>query len=191
MAPCGGQARSRTCSRAFSLVELLVVLFVIVLMTSLATLGLNSGSREREIESAVRGLMGVAGYALDEAQFTGRDIGLRLQRDTAGRAWRTQWLERWPDGWRRPQTARDVWESQYFGAGITPELTLEGRPVNLEEGDDAVVGPPLVFYASGETVPGELVWRDRDSGELLWRLRWDLLGRFTLENARGPVDDDG
>jgi prepilin-type N-terminal cleavage/methylation domain-containing protein len=88
-------------SRAFSLVELLVVLFVVVLMTSLATLGLSSGSRDREIESAVRGLMGVGAYALDEAQFSGRDHGLRLVRDATSGGWRTQWLERWPGGWRR------------------------------------------------------------------------------------------
>lgn len=176
-------------SRAFSLVELLVVLFVVVLMTSLATLGLNSGSRDREIESAVRGLMGLGAYALDEAQFSGRDVGVRLLRESAADGWRTQWLERWPGGWRRPETARDVWESQRFDAGVTPELTLEGRPVALDADSDADDGPPIVFYAGGETAPGELVFRDRDSGDVLWRLRWDLLGRFTLENARGPVDE--
>lgn len=176
-------------SRAFSLVELLVVLFVVVLMTSLATLGLNSGSRDRDIESAVRGIMGVGGYALDEAQFSGRDYGLRLVHDAASDSWRTQWLERWPEGWRRPETARDVWESRRLGDGVMPELMLEGRAVALagtQAGPDA---PPIVFYASGETAPGELTLRDRETGAVLWRLRWDLLGRFTLENADGPLDD--
>lgn len=177
-------------TRAFSLVELLVVLFVVVLMTSLATLGLNSGSRDRNIEGAVRGLMGVGAYALDEAQFSGRDHGLRLVNEVASGGWRTQWLERWPEGWRRPETARDVWKPQRFDPDVSLELTLEGRPVALVLDDDAAEGPPIVFYASGETAPGELVWRDRDSGEILWRLRWDLLGRFTLENGRGPVDEE-
>lgn len=176
-------------SRAFSLVELLVVLFVVVLMTSLATLGLNSGSRDRELESAVRGLMGVAAYALDEAQFSGRDHGLRLVRDAASGIWRTQWLARWPEGWRRPETARDVWQAQRFAAGVSPELTLEGRTVALDVDDEEREGPPIVFFASGETTPGELVLRDRENGNVLWRLRWDLLGRFTLENGQGRVDE--
>lgn len=177
-------------SRAFSLVELLVVLFVIVLMTSLATLGFNAGSRDRGIESAVRGLMGVGAYALDEAQFSGRDHGVRLVRDAASDTWRTQWLERWSGGWRRPQSAMDVWEPQQFAADVSPELTLEGRPVALDGDNAEADGPAIVFYASGETAPGELVFRDRASGDVLWRLRWDLLGRFTLENGRGLVDGD-
>lgn len=177
-------------SRAFSLVELLVVLFVVVLMTSLATLGLNSGSRDRDIESAVRGVMGVGGYALDEAQFSGRDYGLRLVHEAASDSWRTQWLERWPEGWRRPETARDVWQSRSLGEGVAPELMLEGRSVALAGTDVEPAAPPIVFYASGETAPGELTFRDRESGDLLWRLRWDLLGRFTLENADGRFDDE-
>jgi len=176
-------------SRAFSLVELLVVLFVVVLMTSLATLGLNSGSRDRDIESAVRGIMGVGGYALDEAQFSGRDYGLRLVHDVASDSWRTQWLERWPEGWRQPDTARDVWESRSLGEGVMPELMLEGRDLTLAGTQAEPDAPPVVFYASGETVPGELTLRDRETGAVLWRLRWDLLGRFTLEHANGRPDE--
>lgn len=171
--------------QGFSLVELLVVLFVIVLMTSLATLGLSSGSRDRDVEGAVRSLMGVGAYALDEAQFTGRDIGLRLRRDTGADSWYAEWLERWPGGWRHPESARDVWSAQRFAPGVIPELSLEGRAVTLEREGDA---PAIVFFASGETTPGEMTWRDRDSGDVLWRLRWDLLGRFTLENDTGTRD---
>lgn len=176
-------------SRGFSLVELLVVLFVVVLMTSLATLGLNSGSRDRQVEAAVRGVMGVAAYALDEAQFSGRDYGFDLVHDPASDIWSTQWLERWPEGWRRPETARDVWAPSRFGVGVTPELMLDGRTVTLREATGEGNAPPVVLYASGETAPGELTLRDRDTGNVLWRLRWDLLGRFTLENAGGRVDD--
>jgi hypothetical protein len=35
-----------------------------------------------------------------------------------------------------------------------------------------------VFFASGETQAGELLWRARDDGALLGRLQWDALGRF-------------
>jgi len=38
-------------------------------------------------------------------------------------------------------------------------------------------------------VPGELTLRDRETGAVLWRLRWDLLGRFTLEHANGRPDE--
>jgi type II secretion system protein H len=172
----------RSRARGFSLVELLVVLFVIVLVTSLATLGFGTGSRERELDDALAALSGVFAYALDEAQYTGRDIGLRLHRDGVGAPWRSEWLERWPEGWRAPQSARDVWRAQVFPEGVEPELTLEGRAVAL---DSAVAdGPAIVLYASGETTPGELVWREVDSGDRVGELRWDLLGRLQREDTR-------
>ena len=35
--------------------------------------------------------------------------------------------------------------------------------------------------------PGELDWIDQRSGDLLYRLRWDLLGRMTLmPNGQEP-----
>ena len=47
--------------------------------------------------------------------------------------------------------------------------------------------PQVVFYASGETTPGSMELRDEDSGELLWRLEWDLLGRFeVLRDGEAP-----
>lgn len=168
--------------RGFSLVELLVVLFVVVLVTSLATLGFGTGSRERELDDALATLSGVFSYALDEAQYSGRDIGLRLYRDAAGTVWHSEWLERWPEGWRPPQSARDVWRAQTFPEGVEPTLTLEGRAVALERA--VADGPAIVLYASGETTPGELVWRDTGTGERVGELRWDLLGRLQREEER-------
>ena len=37
-----------------------------------------------------------------------------------------------------------------------------------------------MFYASGETTVGSIDVRRRADGELLWRIQWDLLGRFTV-----------
>ena len=55
----------------------------------------------------MRNLADVAAYALDEAQFTGRDYGLLLQRDViAGEVvYRYEWRERTGQGWRRPPVA--------------------------------------------------------------------------------------
>ena len=46
-----------------------------------------------------------------------------------------------------------------------------------------------MFYASGETTVGAIDVRRRDSGELLWRVEWDLLGRFEVLR-RGEAEDD-
>ena len=46
--------------------------------------------------------------------------------------------------------------------------------------DEEAATPQVIFYSSGETTSGAIDVRRRSSGDLLWRLEWDLLGRFEL-----------
>ena len=55
----------------FSLLELLVALFVVVIITSLVTLSVNSGGEDIELDATVKSLADVSSYALDEAQLRG------------------------------------------------------------------------------------------------------------------------
>lgn len=168
----------------FSLLELLVTLFVVVLVTSLVTLTVGSGGQEIRLEAEVRNLADVASYALDEAQLTGRDFGLLLQRvDDAGETlYGYRWRERLPEGWRAPPGGKDVFTARQFPAEIELQLQLEDIPLaelDLADSEEELT-PQVVFYASGETTPGSLELRRRDDGELLWRVQWDLLGRFEV-----------
>ena len=47
----------------------------------------------------------------------------------------------------------------------------------------------LIFYSSGETTPGIMTWVDTESGEVLWELEWDLLGRLSLRR-KGLADEE-
>jgi hypothetical protein len=46
-----------------------------------------------------------------------------------------------------------------------------------------------VTWAGGEMTPGYLEWLDVRTGDLLYRLEWDLLGRMRLL-PRGGADDE-
>jgi general secretion pathway protein H len=177
----------------FSLLELLVALFVIVLVTSLVSLTLNSGGREIELEARVRNLADVAAYALDEAQMTGRDYGLLLQEEVVDgeTLYSYGWRERFAGGWRPPESGKDVFAEQFLPAEFELQLQLEDSPFregSLAENPEEAT-PQVVFYASGETSVGSIDVRRRDNGELLWRVEWDLLGRFTLL-PRGEEPED-
>ena len=88
----------------FSLLELLVTLLVIVLATSLVTLNVGSGGRDYDIENRMRDLAAGASYALDEAQFTGNDVGLLLWSgdSVGGTVQGYAWRERREGRWREP-----------------------------------------------------------------------------------------
>jgi general secretion pathway protein H len=170
--------------RGFSLLELLVTLIVVVLITSLVTLNVGSGGRGIQLEAQLSNLVDVASYALDEAQMLGVDYGLvlyQLNRD-GEQLYGYSWRERRPEGWRVPvELAPD----------LELRLELEGVPLAdlaLQDGGDEAT-PQVILYASGETTAGAIDVQRRDSGELLWRLEWDMLGRFSLL-LRGEPEED-
>jgi general secretion pathway protein H len=180
--------------RGFSLLELLVALFVIVLVTSLVSFNFTSGGQDIRLDSTVRNLASVASYALDEAQMTGVDYGLLLEEDQQEGVLRYgySWLERDIDGWREPTSGKELFAAQYFEPGIALELELEDAPVvelSLEDNDTEIIRPQVVFYASGEATVGAINVRQLDNSDLLWRIEWDLLGRFDLLR-RGEISDE-
>ena len=181
--------------RGFSLLELLVALIVVVLFTSLANLTVTSGGQDIQLQSTVYNLADVAGYALDEAQMTGVDYGLLLREDQeAGETiYSYQWLERGLDGWDIPVSGKELFAEQTLPPGIALELELEDAPlVELSQDDSEVeiIRPQVVFYASGEATAGTINVFQVEDGELLWRIEWDLFGRFdVLRRGEAEVED--
>ena len=176
----------------FSLLELLVTLFVVVLVTSLVTLNITSGGRDIQLDAEVQNLADVAIYALDEAQMLGVDYGLYLQRsEQDGQLlYGYTWRERRPEGWRAPVSGTDIFATRYLPPEVELQLILEDvAVVELPlAGTEEDPTPQVVFYASGEATAGAIELLRRDTGELLWRLEWDLLGRMRMLR-RGEESD--
>jgi prepilin-type N-terminal cleavage/methylation domain-containing protein len=191
MTPSPGEQSLR--QGGFSLLELLVTLIVVVLITSLVTLNVGSGSRDIQLEAQLRDIAGVAAYALDEAQMLGIDYGLLLYQeyDDGQTLYGFGWLERRQEGWRQPDSGKDIFAAGLLPAEVELELELEGVPLESLslEAESEQATPQVVLYASGEVSAGALLVRSRASGELLWRLEWDLLGRFELLR-RGEPDEE-
>jgi type II secretory pathway pseudopilin PulG len=167
----------------FSLLELLVTLIVVVLITSLVTLNIGSGGRDMRLEGQLRDLAGSAVYALDEAQMLGLDYGLLFYKEwvEGQTVYAYSWRERRPQGWLEPATGKEIFADGQLPVDVELSLELQGAPLeelSAGEVNDAV--PQVIFYASGEVADGALDVRRRSNGELLWRLQWDLLGRFEL-----------
>jgi general secretion pathway protein H len=180
--------------RGFSLLELLVALMVIVLVTSMVSLTFTSGGQDVQLESTVRNLADVASYAVDEAQMTGVDFGLLLEEEleAGGVRYSYSWLERHTEGWDDPVSGKDLFARQHLPPGIALELELEDAPVvelSLDDNQEEIIRPQVVFYASGEATVGAINVRRLDDSELLWRIEWDLLGRFDLLR-RGEVTEE-
>jgi len=186
----------------FSLLELLVALMVIVLVTTMVNLTVSSGGQDIQLESLVRNLADTGSYALDEAQMTGVDYGLLIEEEQAEgqTSYSYRWLERYIDTqenieeWREPASGKEVFARQQLPQGVALELELEDAPVVELSLDDALdeeekITPQVVLYASGETTVGAINVRQLSDGELLWRIQWDLFGRFDVLR-RGVADEE-
>ena len=169
--------------RGFSLLELMVALFVVVIVTSLVSLNISTDGSDIRLQAQVRSLASVSSYALDEAQLQGVDYGLLLQQfDADGeRLYGFSWRQRGPSGWRVPTNDAEIFAVQRLPAGVELLLQLEDQPVaELTTDDEQDAIPQVLLYSSGEVTGGTIELRQVDTGDLLWRLEWDLLGRFTL-----------
>ena len=184
----------RGSQRGFSLLELLIVLFVVMVIASLVTLNVNSGGQDVQLYGKVRSLADISSYALDEAQMAGVDMGLLLERvaDGVDPVYRYSWRERREQGWRIPERDEDIYGLKEFPPDIELRLVLEDLPVQeLKLASDAKdLVPQVIFYSSGETTPGFIELRQTGSGDLLWMVEWDLLGRFELLPRGEVIEED-
>ena len=188
-----GHRKSQSlCLRGFSLIELLVAVFVIVLLTGVVSLNVGRGGADLALESEVRHVSGLLAFASAEAGMSGVDHGLLLGRDDAVgvEMYHGIWLRRYDQGWASPRTSTEVFAPLPLAEGYELQLTLEGQPdVELQPYDPELNMPPqIIAWAGGEMTPGALEWRDIRTGDVVYRLEWDLLGRMTTL-PRGVSED--
>ena len=182
----------------FSLLELLLVLVIVGFIATIAGVSVSSGSRSHQVNGSVRVFADIASYAMDEAQLAGRDHGLLIsQRQVQqGVVYSYEWLQRDDQGWIPAVTDVDIFQAREFPAGLellldVEELLADTRYVDPESVEDDAdrPQPQVIFYSSGETTPGAMTLRDTASGEIMWVVEWDLVGRIILKQ-RGLEEDD-
>ena len=180
--------------RGFSFIELLVAIFVIVLLTGVVSLNVGRGGADLQLDGEVRYLANLLSFSGTEAGLSAADHGLLLALDSTARDTRYQgiWLRRFDQGWASPRAGTDVFVPFDFMAGTELLLNLEGQPsVEIPIYDPTLnAAPQIVMLAGGEMTPGSIEWLDALTGELLYRLEWDLLGRMTILPNGEPLFEE-
>ncbi len=144
----------------FSLVELLVVLFIIGLFAGTAVLSLNVVGADREIERETRRLQTLLSTLMDEAVLETRDYGVLFTRG----GYRFLVYDYRVLSWLEPAGDAFLGEHRLVDP-LSLSLFLEDRDVVLEsEFDPNIAEPPqpqVVLHASGEITPFEAeIYRD-------------------------------
>ena len=172
-------------AKGFSLIELLVVVFIIGLFAGMAVLSLNVAGVDRELEREARRLRSLLDTLVDEAVLQTRDYGV-LFTSNGYRFFvydyqSLSWLDPVGDGFL---------SEHMFAEPLAMTLFLEDREVALETVYVPVSGqqpqPQVMLLASGDITPFEAhLFRDPTGGRYL--LEGTLDG--SLEVTRSGFDE--
>jgi general secretion pathway protein H len=141
----------------FTLLEVLVVIVIIGIITSMAVVSTRVLGGDHEMDQEAARLSAVLVQAREDAILQGQDVGFRI--DPSGYDFlrfdsrRDEWALVWDDPLLRARALPD---------GMVAGLVLESRTVQLkarpEEATATVtLAPQIVVQASGDLVPFEIV----------------------------------
>jgi len=138
----------------FTLLELLVVVFIIGIMATMFTLSVGvAGGTDRELRRETERLQTLLSLALEDSSFQTRELGLRLYP----RRYEFSVFDRGdafnPEDDKWVPLADDVFGPRELPSAFALELEIEGRSVNLERSEKDVekkYEPQLFIFSSGD-----------------------------------------
>jgi len=159
-------------SRGFTLVEILVVVVIIGIVASMATLAIGVLGRDREVEEQTRRFWAVLQQAREEADLQSLDIGVFVSDN----AYEYLRFDQRQGAWQ-PIYDDKLYERRELPEGLRFRLWLEGREIVMKSGEvdrpdkdeNKKYPPQIAVLSSGEIAPFELRI-ERDATDALWRV---------------------
>ncbi len=169
---------ARAAQRGFTLIEILVVVFIIGVILGFATLSLSGRALDDRAEEEARRLLAVFRLASDEASLTGLELGWLATEE--GYRFLALGEQGWvPYGERSPLRARSI------EAPLCLKVKVEDLPIVT---DPKRLSPQIMVLSSGEMTPFtvELGAKNLD---VVFAVSANLLGQLSFE--RQLIDEFG
>ena len=133
----------------FTLIEILVVLFIVSIMSGLVVANLPSFTRTQDFDTEARRLEVLLGMAREHAIVQAVEMGFTVEDDGYSFYYYDEIAQSWAQMQQAPFGVRKLPET------ITLSLEIVGKGFSLADNEDAK-GPTLLLLSSGETTPFEL-----------------------------------
>lgn len=173
-----------TASRGFSLVEILVVLFILGMAIAMAALSLRTGSDSelnRETEHFVLSARFVSEQATLNQEIVGMFVAPVQAQGSAAVRWCYEWRRFQEQSW---QPVTDYLERHCLPDELQLEMMVEGERYEYDP-RETTPRPVLVFYPSGEASAFEMALSPDGfnvSDEEVQRVEVDMVGRIRWRN---------
>jgi general secretion pathway protein H len=174
-------------ARGFTLLELMIVVFVIGLVTAGVVISFSGGQRDEQLEREAERLDALFDYVREQAELQTRDYGFRIS--TRGYSFvvydvlANQW---------RPAEEDDALRERPFPAGIETEVVVEGRKVVLETKKKDVEDfmPHVMIFSNGDISSFEVILQRDEAENSRARVYSDESGNIKLLQP-GEIEEKG
>ena len=175
----------RRSNRGFTLVEILVVVVIVGIVTSIALLSIGLAGDDRQVREEARRLASLIDVAVDESMMQGRDYGLELMtgsyRFVEFDPLTGQWAEILGDDMLRLRPLPEGMELDLFVEDQRVLLDPNPAEITTDEDDDDLsvedYTPHLLIFSSGDVTPFELRL-ERYSDQRSVVIRGDQIGNI-------------
>jgi general secretion pathway protein H len=175
-------------SRGFTLLELLVVVFIIGLVSAATLITMRTESRDTELEHEADQIDALFDYVREQAELQSREYGFRVTAE----AYSFVVFDSLGNEWREVDED-DILRSREFPEGILPEVVVEGRQVVLDKprkAEDFL--PQIMIYSNGDLSSFEIILRRKENYDNEpARIYSDENSRIVLEKPSDPRDAAG
>ena len=152
-------ARAR--SMGFTLIEIMIVVFIIGLITAAAVITFGGEQRDTELDREAERLDALFDYVREQAELQTRDYGFRV--NNVGYSFvvfdvlQNQW---------RAADEDDALRQREFPEGLEPQVVVDGRRIVLDQKkrDLEELKPQIMIFANGDMTSFEISLRREGGG---------------------------
>lgn len=167
--------------RGFTLLEILVVMFIIGLMFSLAILSVGDGGQEQNVRREAERFGALLALAQERAVLEAREFSVSFTEQGYG------FLVLEEDAWHLIADD-ELFRERTLPEGISFELAANDLPVDLSVPGDDKKGPRphVLVLSSGELTPFDLKFF-AESGSVAYRIEGELQGEISFHHGEDAL----
>lgn len=161
--------------KGFTLIEIMVVMVIIGVILSFATLSISSGGLAPKLEQEAQRLASLLKLASQEAIMQSKEMAVSFNTD----GYRFYVLQE--QEWQAVTARDDIFRPRPLPPGMQTEIRLEGEPIVLNEASSNNKMPQLLLLSSGEMTQFEVIFMAESDETLRYRLTGTATGELSVQ----------